>query len=70
VVVSSYTTCADVAGVDLKTVQARLAHSEPRLTLAIYAQATSKADRRAAEAQAGRLMKGRALKAGHLTGAH
>jgi len=27
-------------GVDVKTAQARLGHSDPRLTLAIYAQAT------------------------------
>jgi integrase len=36
-------------GVDLKTAQARLGHSDPRLTLAVYAQATSQADRMAAE---------------------
>jgi integrase len=36
-------------GVDLKTAQARLGHSDPRLTLAVYAQATSEADRAAAE---------------------
>lgn len=36
-------------GVDLKTAQARLGHSDPRLTLAVYAQATSEADRLAAE---------------------
>jgi len=58
-------------GVDLKTVQARLGHSDPRLTLAIYAQATSNADRRAAEAVAGRLMKGRRAQGGpsQITGA-
>ena len=38
------------AGVDLKTAQARLGHSDPRLTLGVYAQATSGADRAAAEA--------------------
>jgi integrase len=37
------------AGVDIKTAQERLGHSDPRLTLAIYAQATSAADRAAAE---------------------
>lgn len=35
-------------GVDLKTAQARLGHSDPRLTLAIYTQATGEADRSAA----------------------
>lgn len=35
-------------GVDVKTAQARLGHSDPRLTLAIYAQATGDADRSAA----------------------
>ncbi len=40
-----------VAGnVDLKTAQTRLGHSDPRLTLAVYAQATPEADRAAAEA--------------------
>lgn len=32
------------AGVDIKTAQARLGHADPRMTLAVYAQATSKAD--------------------------
>ena len=36
-------------GVDLKTVQLRLGHSDPRLTLGVYAQAMSKSDRAAAE---------------------
>jgi integrase len=36
-------------GVDLKTAQARLGHSDPRLTLAVYAQATTAADRAAAD---------------------
>lgn len=35
-------------GVDVRTAQARLGHSDPRLTLAIYAQATGEADRSAA----------------------
>lgn len=35
-------------GVDMKTTQTRLGHSDPRLTLAIYAQATTEADRSAA----------------------
>lgn len=37
------------AGVDVKTAQARLGHSDPRLTLAIYAQVTSDGDRAAAD---------------------
>jgi integrase len=37
-----------VEGVDVKTAQARLGHTDPRLTLAIYAQATTEGDRSAA----------------------
>lgn len=36
-------------GVDIKTAQARLGHTDPRLTLAVYAQATTEADRAAAD---------------------
>lgn len=36
-------------GVNVKTAQARLGHSDPRLTLAIYAQATDAADQAAAD---------------------
>ena len=36
-------------GVDVKTAQARLGHSDPRLTLGIYAQATTDGDRAAAD---------------------
>lgn len=43
-------------GVDLKTAQARLGHSDPRLTLAIYAQATTDNDRAAAALLGARLM--------------
>lgn len=43
-------------GVDVKTAQARLGHSDPRLTLAIYAQATSEGDRTAADKLGARLM--------------
>lgn len=43
-------------GVDVKTAQTRLGHSDPRLTLAIYAQATSQGDRAAAEKLGSRLM--------------
>jgi integrase len=35
-------------GVDIKTAQARLGHTDPRLTLGIYAQATTEADQEAA----------------------
>jgi integrase len=42
------------AGVDLKTAQTRLGHSDPRLTLGVYAQAISEADRAAADALEGR----------------
>jgi integrase len=37
------------AGVDIKTAQTRLGHSDPRLTLTIYARAVPEADRAAAE---------------------
>jgi len=43
-------------GVDLKTAQTRLGHSDPRLTLAVYAQATTAADRSAADRIAEQLM--------------
>ncbi|HTW09596.1 MAG TPA: hypothetical protein VME46_18975 [Acidimicrobiales bacterium] len=33
----------------MKTAQARLGHSDPRLTLGIYAQATTEGDRAAAD---------------------
>jgi integrase len=36
-------------GIDLKTAQTRLGHTDPRLTLGIYAQATTEADRHAAD---------------------
>jgi integrase len=38
------------SNVDLKTAQTRLGHSDPRLTLAVYAHATSESDRGAADA--------------------
>ncbi|MGI8514408.1 MAG: tyrosine-type recombinase/integrase, partial [Acidimicrobiia bacterium] len=38
-----------VEGVDIKTAQTRLGHTDPWLTLGIYAQATNEADRAAAE---------------------
>ncbi|MGH9124885.1 MAG: tyrosine-type recombinase/integrase [Acidimicrobiales bacterium] len=37
------------AGVELKTAQTRLGHSSPHVTLALYARATAKADRAAAD---------------------
>ena len=43
------TTQLVLANVDLKTTGTRLGHSDPRLTLAVYAQATSEADRAAAD---------------------
>ena len=46
------------AGVDIRTAQHRLGHSTPRLVLALYAHATTDADRDAAE-KAGALLFGR-----------
>lgn len=43
-------------GVDVKTAQTRLGHSDPRLTLALYAQATTEADTVAATRIGDRLM--------------
>ena len=43
-------------GVDLKTAQSRLGHSDPRLTLAIYAQKTTDGDRHAADLLGDRFM--------------
>lgn len=43
--------------VDLKTAQTRLGHSDPRLTLAVYAQATTAADVAAAAALGTRFLK-------------
>lgn len=43
-------------GIDLKTAQTRLGHSDPRLTLAVYAQASTTADRDAADRIARRLL--------------
>ena len=42
--------------VDLKTAQARLGHSDPRLTLAVYAQATTEGDEEAAARLGDRFM--------------
>ncbi|MGF1666336.1 MAG: hypothetical protein ACFCVC_08700 [Acidimicrobiia bacterium] len=36
-------------GIDLKTAQTRLGHTDPRLTLGIYAQATTEGDRQAGD---------------------
>jgi integrase len=43
-------------GVDLKTAQTRLGHSDPRLTLSVYAQATNTVDAAAAERLGTRFM--------------
>jgi integrase len=43
-------------GIDLKTAQARLGHANPRLTLALYAQATEAGDRAAAVALGDRFL--------------
>ena len=51
-------------GVDLKTAQTRLGHSDPRMTLAIYAQASTDADRAAAELLGLRFMPSRGAVAG------
>jgi integrase len=45
-----------VEGVDIKTAQTRLGHTDPRLTLGIYAQATTEADRAAAQRLGRRFM--------------
>jgi hypothetical protein len=42
--------------VDLKTAKVRLSHSDPRLTLAVYAQATLDGDRDAADRLAARFL--------------
>jgi Site-specific recombinase XerD len=43
-------------GVDVKTAQTRLGHSDARTTLQVYAQATSAGDRAAADAQGSRFL--------------
>jgi integrase len=45
-------------GVDMKTAQTRLGHSDPRLTLGLYAQASNEADRDAAERVGARFVPG------------
>jgi integrase len=44
-------------GVDVKTAQTRAGHADPRVLLGIYAQATTEADRRAAELLGERFMR-------------
>ena len=44
--------------VDMKTAQTRLGHSDPRLTLVLYAQASNEADRDAAERVGARFVPG------------
>jgi integrase len=46
-------------GVDVKTTQTRLGHSDSRLTLEVYAQATSDGDRRASDVAANELLSDR-----------
>ena len=43
-------------GVDVKTAQTRAGHADPRVLLGIYAQATTEADRQAADRLADRFM--------------
>jgi len=47
-----------VERMDMKTAQTRLGHSDPRLTLGLYAQASSEADRDAAERVGARFVPG------------
>ena len=51
--------------VDLKTAQTRFGHSDPRLTLAVYAQATTEADEVAADGLAARFLPERPSAIGH-----
>jgi integrase len=51
-------------GIDLKIAQTRLGCPDPRLTLAVYAQATSEADRAAADALGRRFLDARAMNSG------
>ncbi len=44
------------AGVDVKTAQSRLGHSQVRLTLELYAQAVTEQDRKASDTLAAALM--------------
>jgi integrase len=46
-------------GVDVRTAQARLGHSDPRLTLGVYAAATSEGDRTAADRLGARFLAAR-----------
>jgi integrase len=55
-------------GVDVRTAQARLGHSDPRLTLAVYAQATGDADRSAAARIGARFIRPKGPGAGSATG--
>jgi len=50
------TTALVVEGVDIRTAQGRLGHSDPRLTLAVYAQVVPEADRQAADRLAARFL--------------
>jgi integrase len=46
---SNATTALIAEGVDVKVAQVRIVHSDPRITLGLYARATPEADRRAAD---------------------
>ncbi|MGH9100532.1 MAG: tyrosine-type recombinase/integrase [Acidimicrobiales bacterium] len=48
--------------VDIKTAQKRLGHSDPRLTIGVYAQATEAADRDAATALSSRFRPGQSAR--------
>ena len=52
-------------GVDLRTAMSRLGHSDPRLTLAVYAQFVDEADRSAADKVGDRLLAGRRARPTH-----
>jgi hypothetical protein len=52
-------------GVDVKTAQARLGHTDPRLTLAVYAQATAEADLDVADRLGERFLRREHGNAGH-----
>ena len=53
------------AGIDVKTAQTRLGHSQVRLTLELYAQAVTEEDRKASDTLADRLMPRRLAAGGY-----
>jgi integrase len=46
---SNTATALAADGVDVKVAQVRVGHTDPRVTLGVYARATTEADKRAAE---------------------